>query len=210
MNRTDIINYLIQKNNYNSYLEIGLDHGENFININCKLKESVDPYFDKNNSQGNFSYGDNIPEYIKKILTYRMTSDEFFAQNKNKYDIIFIDGHHTEEQVGKDIINALKVLNKNGKIVVHDCLPSKESDQSENYNMGTWNGTVWKGVAELIRQGIPINVVDADYGCGIVNYCDDKKLLVYPKKSCKTWDDFKANRNEMMNVISENEFKNIY
>ena len=43
--RTDIINYLIWKQGYRSYLEIGLDDPEpNFTKIRCELKESVDPY----------------------------------------------------------------------------------------------------------------------------------------------------------------------
>ena len=32
-----------------------------------------------------------------------MTSDEFFIQNKNTFDLIFIDGLHIYEQVIKDI-----------------------------------------------------------------------------------------------------------
>ena len=40
--RTDIINYLIWKQGYRSYLEIGLDDPEpNFTKIRCELKESV-------------------------------------------------------------------------------------------------------------------------------------------------------------------------
>jgi hypothetical protein len=42
-----------------------------------------------------------------------MTSDEFFEINKSTYDIIFIDGLHIDEQVERDIINGLKILNLN-------------------------------------------------------------------------------------------------
>ena len=46
MNRTEIINRLIEKSNYKNYLEIGLDNPDNNYNhIVCENKECVDPFF---------------------------------------------------------------------------------------------------------------------------------------------------------------------
>ena len=40
--RKDVINYFVEKNNYNSYLEIGLYGApRTFNNINCKIKNRV-------------------------------------------------------------------------------------------------------------------------------------------------------------------------
>jgi predicted O-methyltransferase YrrM len=50
-----------------------------------------------------------------------MMKKKLFAKNTKKFDIVFVDGLHIEEQSTKDIHNALKVLNENGTIVVHDC-----------------------------------------------------------------------------------------
>ena len=50
--------------------------------------------------------------------THKMTSDEFFYNNNDKFDIIFIDGLHQYEQVIKDVKNSLNCLTKNGII---DC-----------------------------------------------------------------------------------------
>ena len=210
MTRTEIINYLIAKNNYTSYLEIGLDNGINFMNVKCQNKESVDPFIKDDHKNYDLTYKDDIPENIKKLLTYRMTSDEFFKICIKKYDIIFIDGLHTQEQVGRDIINSLKVLNENGMIVVHDCLPNSEEAQKVPRVQGEWNGDVWKAVYELIRQGLDIEVVSDDYGCGIVKYTDDSNLLKYPKKSEATWSDFEQNRKTMINVISVEQFLETY
>ena len=58
-------------------------------------------------------------------ITYLMPSDEMFANmsiNQN-YDIIFIDGMHSEDYLDRDIINSLKHLNPNGLILCHDVLP---------------------------------------------------------------------------------------
>ena len=211
MNRTELINYLIKKNNYKSYLEIGLDTGENFKRICCDVKESVDPFLKEDHINGfDLNYSNDIPDNIKSLLTYRMQSDDFFKICIRKYDIIFIDGLHIQEQVGRDIINSLKVLNAGGIIVVHDCLPPNESMQIVPRKYSGWNGDVWKAIYELIRQGLDISVVDTDYGCGIIRYTNDEKLLKYPKKSEITWKDFEKHRNNIMNVISIKEFLEKY
>ena len=57
--------------------------------------------------------------------TIRTTSDEFFKNNKEKFDLIFLDGLHTYHQTIKDINNSLRNLNSNGIIIIHDCLPKK-------------------------------------------------------------------------------------
>src|SRR5688500_11701548 len=89
MTRTELINYIIKKQGYSTYLEIGIGTGKNFEAIKCRLKVGVDPAI----------------EY-KKGKLYNETSDSFFAKNNGGYDIIFIDGLHHADQVRKDIINA--------------------------------------------------------------------------------------------------------
>ena len=66
--RWDLIQYLISKNKYSDYLEIGCDQDQLFSKIKIENKVGVDPYS-----------GGNV----------RKTSDEFFKYNKNKFDIIF-------------------------------------------------------------------------------------------------------------------------
>ena len=56
-------------------------------------------------------------------MDYKITSDAFFAQNKERFDCIFIDGLHTLEQSLKDFYNAWEVLNKGGAVVFHDTNP---------------------------------------------------------------------------------------
>jgi len=101
--RIEILNNIIKKKNYVSYLEIGTFKEELFSKVICEKKIGVDP----------FSGG-----------THRMTSDDFFQTNKSKFDCIFIDGLHHYEQVIRDINNSLKILNDNGVILIHDCLPN--------------------------------------------------------------------------------------
>lgn len=217
MDKIEIINRLIEKYNYNSYLEIGVDTGDNFLKVNCRYKECVDPFDDEEGEifvDGHYNIGEELKNYIiSKILTYRMTSDEFFARlpvNK-KYDIILIDGLHEEMQVGRDIINSFKHLNKGGIIVVHDCLPSDEAAQNFPRNSTIWNGSVWKAIPMMKFQGIDVHVVDCDYGVGILTYNGDPENLYYPPPSRFEYNDIFSNihtRNLLLNVTSDSDFNN--
>ncbi len=91
--RSDVLQYLITKYKYTSYLEIGCKYDMNFNRIKPLVTHAVgvDP------DMGG---------------TLRMTSDEYFLSNKTEYfDLIFIDGMHEAYQVMDDIDNALQWLN---------------------------------------------------------------------------------------------------
>lgn len=66
---------------------------------------------------------------------------------------------------------------------------------------GEWNGTVWKAIVELTRQGLDINVWEGDYCCAIISNTKDEKLLHYPEKSNVEWAEFVNYRDKMINVI---------
>ena len=131
MKRTDIINAFIQKYGYKSYLEVGTqDPTSNFDLINAECKVSVDP----------FPRGE---------VTFIGTSDEYFESISEdvKYDIIFIDGLHHDDQVLKDIENSFNHLSENGTIICHDCLPTTEDMQARDDHGREWTGDVWKAIA---------------------------------------------------------------
>lgn len=173
MNHTDIINFLINNREYESYLEIGLSNpDDNFTKINCEHKESVDPYFDDSLEYDSHASRDNLPENIKNNLTYLMTSDEMFnlIPESKKYDLIFIDGLHTEEQCSKDIVNSMKHLNKNGCIVVHDCIPANEITQIEPRISDAWHGGVWKAITKLNKTNLKFKTIKTDNGIAVIEY----------------------------------------
>ena len=76
--RFEIIQEIINLKNYKSYLEIGCDRNQSFSNINIEKRVGIDPV------EGG---------------THKMTSDQFFKINNDKFDIIFIDGLHEYHQV---------------------------------------------------------------------------------------------------------------
>lgn len=212
MDRTDIINYLIEQNQYVNYLEIGLDNpNKNYTKIKIENKESVDPYISSDHSNGfDMPINSITQKLIEENLTYRMTSDDFFKQNKKEYDIIFIDGLHTKEQVAKDIINSLKILKPNGKIVVHDCLPTQELHQKVPRQTAYWNGDVWRTIPELKNLNITFHTVDCDEGCCVIDYIDNAFNLEYVENWCYNWADYVNNKKELLNTITPTEFKLIY
>lgn len=154
VNRTDLLNWLIRKFGYKSYLEIGVYKPErNFDKIQCRVKKGVDP---KPKRKGIFA----------------MTSDEYFESRSSMVDLIFVDGLHEEKQVIRDLTNALSVLTANGAIVMHDCNPPTEWHQRKQKGAGSkgWNGTAWKAYAywRMTKPHLWMGVIDVDWGLGVI------------------------------------------
>ena len=185
--RFDIINKIIKKKKFESYLEIGCQSDVNFSKIIIKNKIGVDPQ-----SGG----------------THRMTSDDFFKQNKSKFDLIFIDGLHVYEQVLKDIENSLKVLNDNGVILIHDCLPAKIWHQTIPQTHSSWNGDVWKSIVKSrTRIDIDTYTIEADQGLGLILKRKNKDLLVDKIENFKNlkFRDYYIHHKKFMRIIDEND-----
>lgn len=189
MTRTEIINHLICKVKGTSYLEIGVrePHG-NYNHIVCENKVAVDPV----------PLGEGI---------LPLTSDEFFKQNLLTYDVVFIDGLHEEEQVVKDIINSLEVLNEGGYVVCHDMSPTTELMQRVPIETsGAWTGDCWKAWVKLrsSRKDLSMFVVDTDFGVGIIKKGKQKCLSLGDLSL--NYNNLEANRTEWLNLISIQKF----
>jgi len=104
---------------YNSYLEIGVERGGSMEIISPSFKRVVGVDIEDN-------------RIFKTGEFYKMTSDEFFKQNKDTFDVIFIDACHLSEFVIRDFENALKILNKYGIIFFHDVDPDSPTVADRN------------------------------------------------------------------------------
>jgi len=208
MTRTEVINLLIEKNNYKSYLEIGIDNpANNFNKIKIEDKTGVDPYDQKLRVATHWN--DNNKEVFSKQIQYVMTSDEFFKQNSKKFDIVFIDGLHLDHQVRKDVESSLKFLNENGTIILHDCLPERYEGQLEKDIGYGWWGTVWKTFAlyRITRNDLDMKTIDTDCGLGVIKK-GEQKLYELTGNEGIDWELFQSKRNQLMNVITISDFKN--
>jgi len=148
----------------------------------------VDPHF-------NISFRKKI-KWILKVPQnlnnkyFEETSDIFFLKRR-KYlqkirpvDVVLVDGLHTFETSLNDVLNSLKFINKEGIIIMHDCLPphkvaslpiadySNIGDLEKNEGWtDEWCGDVWKTIVYLRKKysdSLDICVINTDYGLGIV------------------------------------------
>ena len=201
--RFDIINYLIEKNNYVNYLEIGVRAPQACFNrIIAKHKDGVDP----------------VPMGTGEV-NYPITSDEFFSLIKGhddiKYDIIFVDGLHVHEQAKKDVLNSLNHLTDNGTIVMHDCSPPSEWHQrpeTEYDGHGEWNGTAWRAYVEFrcSRKDLSMSVIDTDFGVGVIQLGKQEIWTIDDMEECIKYEYFDKNRKKLLNLISPEEFEKMY
>ena len=180
--RWNLIQLIIDKYNFKDYLEIGCDKNQSFSKIIVNNKVGVDP----------ISGG-----------TIRSTSDDFFKNLNNNYDVIFIDGLHYYEQVIKDIKNSLKILNNDGFILVHDCLPRTLAHQAVPRYRGSWNGDVWKSIVEL-RNDINLDIItcEIDFGVAIIRKRKNQNPLNLSQKDFKSlkFQDYYYNHKKFMNI----------
>ena len=137
----ELANYLADKFNYKTYLELGTAKCETINEINIPFKRGVDINKDV--------YGCDNPSH--------MTTDEYFEtdvfadiENNGKFDIVFIDGLHHSDQVDKDFENSLKYLSDDGIILMDDVTPPEEEWQIIPRNRwGGWTGDCWKSFLKL-------------------------------------------------------------
>lgn len=190
--RIDLIGYLCSRYEHPAYLEIGCRDDECFASVQA-LKVGVDP---------------------ERGGTHRMTSDEFFAADARKFDVVFIDGLHLAAQVRRDFANSEERLNPGGVIVLHDCLPDDafhadpqraqallEAGDEHLHGVGEWCGDVWRVLLELNAQPyLDVALLEADHGCGIV-----VKRPSVASQTQATFDEYKANYADWLTVVGDEE-----
>jgi len=150
-NRHDIINSCT--NPKDVYLEIGVEYGYTFKNVHFQEDNKVgvdpDPVF-------YYSSDNNI---IKK------TSDDYFEDCDDEFDVVFIDGMHQCEYLLRDFNNAIKHLKSESKmmIFIDDILPQNCREQlkvpiKHNVENGIlkygepWTGDIWKTVYFILKN----------------------------------------------------------
>jgi hypothetical protein len=158
-NRIALVNLLVSKFKDPDYLEIGTAGANSlFDSVPAKRKVGVDP-----------ERGGNV----------RKTSDDFFKDNSQKFDVIFIDGLHTYDQVRLDVINSIKSLKDGGWIALHDMLPRTWLEQHvPHISQGAWTGDVWKVAFELAKtEGIEFKILKIDHGVGVIKVLNKEAQL---------------------------------
>ena len=199
--RYDVLLELVHRYNYTSYLEIGCFLDEVFSRIRNEVgfAVGVDP-----TSGG----------------THRLTSDAFFDQNDESFDLIFVDGDHRAKQTFVDVIHALQVLRPGGTIVIHDCNPHTEKSLVPyRHVFNAYNGDVWK-VVPFLRglEDVEFVTIDIDHGVGVLRVRENRHPLPellqqqldmaanYPLEAF-TYNDLDNHREDLLRLVSISEFR---
>ena len=66
---------------------------------------------------------------------HHMTSDKYFIECKKEYDIIYVDGDHSYQQVKKDADNAWKFLKAGGIMIGHDIIHKNNFRNDSDYGV---------------------------------------------------------------------------
>lgn len=180
--RSDVLQFLINELGYKKYLEVGVQYMENWDRITCDHKQGVEP------------------NKISNPNIYHGTSDQFFAQNMEMYDLVFIDGDHNYAQVIKDFYNALRYLNEGGAIVFHDALP-----HTIEYTHELKCGTVYKALLE-IRSNHFFDFVTFEENHGVCVVRPHKKDIAIECRNI-SWEKFWKERFAILNVGDWDYFK---
>lgn len=157
-NRIALVNLLLSKFEAPKYLEIGCAGNALFDSVPAIDKVGVDPLM-----------GGNV----------RLTSDDFFANNTSKFDVVFIDGLHTYEQVRRDVQNSIMNSNPGSWIALHDMLPRTWIEHHVPLlSPGAWTGDVWKVAFEISKTpGLDFRILKIDHGVGVVRVVDPSAKL---------------------------------
>lgn len=183
--RLDLIKFALAHTSAKSYLEIGCDKNQIFSQLSVQRMVGVDP-----------NRGGNV----------RMYSDDFFLQNTETFDVIFIDGLHHYDQVSRDVENSLLVLNEGGMIIIHDMLPETEIQAIVPFDQrakSKWLGDVWRLGFDLMgREDITFYLVLIDCGCGVIFKEPQEPTII---KHTNSWEFYKDNWKSLP-LISFEEF----
>lgn len=117
---SNVIAAIVESLKSESYLELGVHKMETFNVISKLVPYAVAVDIDD-------SYATGVKNF------HKMTTDAWFEQNTEKFDVIFIDADHAIESVKKDFKNALQILNERGVIFLHDTDPAEAIFASPNY-----------------------------------------------------------------------------
>jgi glycosyltransferase involved in cell wall biosynthesis len=144
--RHEIINSLTTPDE--KYLEIGVEYGITFKNTHFTDKIGVDP-------DPKFTMDDDSLRLV--------TSDDFFENNTEQFDVIFIDGMHQVEYFYKDLNHSIQCIKETGKIFIDDILPKSYYEQLKIPNKHyyeknilkygePWTGDVWKVLFFILKH----------------------------------------------------------
>ena len=129
------------KSNF-KYLEIGSFEGGSAIFVSNKFKKSlifcVDNWVKTEDGYSNLNFNDVEKNFDfntknnQNIIKIKNNSNDFFSENKQNFDVIYVDGYHKSDQVFQDCVNSWKNLNLGGILICDDYIWSHYPEVKHN------------------------------------------------------------------------------
>lgn len=191
-NKHEIINKIIADTEAKSFLELGYGSGHNFNKIKCDVKVGVDPSLNVDKGAAGL--------LVEGSFIVKKSSDDFFEDNDDDFDVIFIDGLHHCDQVRKDISNALKCSPK--AVILHDTIPHSKEMQEVPRNTKQWTGDCWRAAVGFIESypDVRVETYRSDFGVSVF-YPEGKKTRKYFEDTEMSYEYFKKNAVELLRII---------
>lgn len=130
------------------YLEVGVNKGDTFRAVEVAERVAVDPEF-------RFDWE---AEANGATVFHQVPSDAYFADCRERFDIVFLDGLHVFAQTFRDFCNALDVTHARSLIIIDDTVPddiysswphpreSRAFRRMAGGRGGSWHGDIFKMV----------------------------------------------------------------
>jgi len=156
---------------FESFLELGIGEGylAGMLKEGCPVLTQITGV-DISSYHTHLPDGYRTPEGVEWI--HDKPTDQFFAEDQRTWDCIFVDGDHMRPQPTRDAINAMKVLNDDGLIFMHDTYPP-----NPGYVMPLVCGDVYKTYLELAeRTDLELVTLPLFNGLTIIRRVDERRL----------------------------------
>jgi hypothetical protein len=141
------------------------------------------------------------------------------------FDIVFLDACHEYECSRRDIQDTINLVNDNGIIVLHDCLPDNQANcpPFRGDLASWWLGVTYKAYLDVLiaRKDLWYCTVDTDCGCGMIRLNQKtrhyRRAVDLDEARIHAWRSvgdnydaafqiYKRNRDALMNVVTVNRF----
>lgn len=204
MKRYELINLICEHIGAQDYLEIGVCCGDTLSKVRAPNRLGVDPAADIESAPESVRAG------LQGAAMCDCDSDTFFANNTERFDVVFVDGLHVYEQAIKDVLNGFNCLRPGGYVVAHDMLPAGKAEAARTRSTRIWNGDVWKMMFDIHHNHPAINsfVVDDDFGMAVL-WVNDPNVRFDPvwRRSCVDvpFAVFEKERNRFMKIVRSDE-----